>query len=75
MFQFDLDINPKIKVHFIGIGGVSMSGIAHLLHDRGFKVTGSDRGKIHIQNNLKNLELKFITSRQKIIYKVLKSRT
>lgn len=45
MFQFDLDINPKIKVHFIGIGGVSMSGIAHLLHDRGFKVTGSDRGK------------------------------
>lgn len=25
MFQFDLDINPKIKVHFIGIGGVSMS--------------------------------------------------
>ncbi len=28
--------------HFIGIGGAGMSGLARVLHDRGFVVTGSD---------------------------------
>lgn len=32
---------PK-KIHFIGIGGAGMSGIAVVLHQRGFMVTGSD---------------------------------
>lgn len=30
------------KVHFIGIGGVGMSGIARVAHDQGMQVTGSD---------------------------------
>lgn len=30
------------KVHFIGIGGCSMSGLAQILQSRGFDVTGSD---------------------------------
>lgn len=30
------------KVHFIGIGGVGMSGIAHVAHDQGMVVSGSD---------------------------------
>ena len=30
------------KVHFIGIGGVGMSGIAHVAHDQGIQVSGSD---------------------------------
>jgi UDP-N-acetylmuramate--alanine ligase len=29
-------------VHFVGIGGVGMSGIAELLHNQGYRVTGSD---------------------------------
>ena len=29
-------------IHLIGIGGVSMSGIAEVLHNWGFTVTGSD---------------------------------
>ena len=29
-------------VHFVGIGGIGMSGIAELLLNLGFKVTGSD---------------------------------
>ena len=44
MFEFDLkDNNTFHKIHFIGIGGVSMSGIAELLHAHGFEITGSDR--------------------------------
>lgn len=44
MFTFDIDDKEKIKeIHFIGIGGISMSGIALLLHESGFRVTGSDK--------------------------------
>lgn len=31
------------RLHFVGIGGSGMSGIARMFHDRGFAVTGSDR--------------------------------
>ncbi len=43
MYQISFD-NP-ISVYFIGIGGISMSGLALVLADRGFKVTGSDRSE------------------------------
>ena len=29
-------------IHFIGIGGIGMSGIAEVLHNLGYQVTGSD---------------------------------
>src|ERR1700682_1317976 len=29
-------------IHFVGIGGIGMSGIAEVLHNRGYKVQGSD---------------------------------
>ena len=34
---------PEFKsAHFIGVGGAGMSGIALVLHERGYRVTGSD---------------------------------
>ena len=30
------------KIHFIGVGGTGMSGIALVMHERGYTVTGSD---------------------------------
>ena len=33
------------RVHFIGIGGVGMSGIAEVLHNLGYAVSGSDRSE------------------------------
>ena len=30
------------QVHMIGIGGSSMSGLASILADKGYRVTGSD---------------------------------
>ena len=36
------DINKPSHVHFIGIGGASMSGLAEILLTKGFTVTGSD---------------------------------
>ena len=31
------------RIHLIGIGGSSMSGLAEMLVDQGYQVTGSDR--------------------------------
>ncbi len=57
------------KLHFVGIGGIGMSGIAEILIDQGFKVTGSDKAasdnterlqslgaKVYIGHDAKNLE-------------------
>ncbi len=30
------------KIHFVGIGGIGMCGLAELLHNQGYRVTGSD---------------------------------
>lgn len=35
-------INKKLKIHFIGIGGIGMSGIANILNNLGYNVSGSD---------------------------------
>ena len=46
----------KIKnIHFVGIGGSGMSGIAEVMHNLGFSVTGSDSGKSIIIDNLKEV--------------------
>lgn len=48
-----IDLKQPLKVHFIGIGGVSMSGLARILHKNGFQVSGSD---IHGSALTKSLE-------------------
>ena len=63
------NIKKYKNVHMIGIGGVSMSGIAEILVNWGFSVSGSDRSdsetlhalqnagiKIYVGHNAKNIE-------------------
>ncbi|MCB5161415.1 UDP-N-acetylmuramate--L-alanine ligase [Marinomonas algarum] len=41
--QYDIPTMRRIKnIHFIGIGGVGMCGIAEVLHNQGYQVSGSD---------------------------------
>lgn len=40
--MYKIDFNHPIHVHFIGIGGISMSGLAEILLKEGFTVSGSD---------------------------------
>ncbi len=40
--MYHIDFNKPSHIHFIGIGGISMSGLAEILLERGFMVTGSD---------------------------------
>ena len=52
--SFDLITDKNKKVHFIGIGGVSMSGLAAVLLNAGYKVSGSDFKDSDILNTLKS---------------------
>ncbi len=47
--------NKKVKVHFVGIGGIGMSGIAELLLNLGYRVTGSDLKESEITSRLASL--------------------
>ena len=40
--MYKIDFNEPIHIHFIGIGGISMSGLAEILLKEGFTVSGSD---------------------------------
>ena len=49
----------KIKnIHFVGIGGSGMSGIAEVMHNLKFNVQGSDVGKSEIIKHLKKIGIK-----------------
>ena len=51
--MYEIDFNTPIHVHFIGIGGISMSGLAQVLLSRGFTVSGSDNLKSALTEELK----------------------
>jgi UDP-N-acetylmuramate--alanine ligase len=43
------------RVHFVGIGGAGMSGIAEVLVNQGFEVSGSDLAETRATRHLKKL--------------------
>ena len=40
--MYKINFEKPIHIHFIGIGGISMSGLAEILLEEGFTVSGSD---------------------------------
>lgn len=52
------EIEPGGHIHFIGIGGISMSALAQICVKRGYQVTGSDRKESHITRRLEELGVK-----------------
>jgi UDP-N-acetylmuramate--alanine ligase len=45
-------------IHFVGIGGIGMSGIAEILHNLGYKVQGSDQADSANVKRLRGLGIK-----------------
>ena len=43
--MYQIDFHKPIAIHFIGIGGISMSGLAEVLLEEGFTISGSDSKK------------------------------
>jgi UDP-N-acetylmuramate-alanine ligase len=57
--MFEFNIYEKFsKIHFIGIGGISMSGLAEILFYKGFAVTGSDAKKSKVTDHLESIGIK-----------------
>ena len=40
-----INLGQKELIHFVGIGGIGMSGLAHIMKNMGFKIQGSDQNK------------------------------
>lgn len=53
--MYKLDFNMPVKLHFTGIGGISMSALAEIMLSRGFAVTGSDSKESNITKRLETL--------------------
>ncbi len=45
------------KIHFVGVGGAGMSGIAEILHNLGYQVSGSDQAESATTQRLAGLGL------------------
>ena len=50
--MYQIDFTKPQSVHFVGIGGISMSGLAEILMDEGFKISGSDAHESELTRHL-----------------------
>lgn len=50
--MYSLNFEEPIHVHFIGIGGISMSGLAEILLKEGFTISGSDAKQSALTDSL-----------------------
>ena len=55
----------KITIHFIGIGGIGMSGIAEVMFDLGYNIQGSDISTNINTERLKKKGIKFFSCHRK----------
>ena len=52
--MYNIDFSTPVHVYFIGIGGISMSGLADILFDKGFKISGSDMNESALTAGLRS---------------------
>ena len=53
--NYSLNDLAKLKIHFIGVGGAGMSGIARIMLAKGFSISGSDKSESAMLTSLKAL--------------------
>ena len=53
--MYEIDFKKPQHVHFIGIGGISMSGLAEILLKENFTISGSDSKPSALTEHLINL--------------------
>ena len=63
--MYQINFNKPIHIHFIGIGGISMSGLAKLLNSRGFTISGSDWHTSDLTKELEALGIQVFIGQQK----------
>lgn len=50
--MYQIDFQHPIHIYFIGIGGISMSGLAEILRTESFRISGSDRAPSALTHTL-----------------------
>jgi UDP-N-acetylmuramate-alanine ligase len=60
-------------IHFTGIGGIGMSGIAEVLHNLGYRVQGSDASDNANVKRLRDKGITILSDRPPPIFKARKS--
>ena len=58
-------IASKEIIHFIGIGGIGMSGLAQIMHNMGFRIQGSDLAENKNIDKLRSLGIKVFIGHSK----------
>lgn len=58
--MYQIDFSKPCNIHFMGIGGISMSGFARLLSSLGFTISGSDRMETAVTKQLEELGIKVV---------------
>ena len=53
--MYKINFKQPVHVHFIGIGGISMSGLAEILLKEGFRISGSDNKESALTDRLEEL--------------------
>lgn len=66
MFEFKIFDHKYEQIHFIGIGGISMSSLAEILLAKGYRVTGTDSKDSAIVNRLEKLGAKIYIGHSKM---------
>ena len=57
------NLNKGKRIHMIGIGGVSMSGLAEIALSMGYKITGSDMNDSDNVKKLSDIAVLFRTNK------------
>ena len=68
-YNLDFSLEAVRKAHFIGIGGIGMSGIAQLMRAMKYDISGSDMEKSLITDRLENMGIKVFYDHNKSTYR------
>ena len=61
-----INIGQKENIHFIGIGGIGMSGLAQVMKNMGFKIQGSDQSRNKSTSNCSKVGIKVFIGHSKM---------
>ena len=60
-----INLGQKELIHFVGIGGIGMSGLAQIMKNMGFKIQGSDQNKNKNTINCSKMGIKIFIGHSK----------
>lgn len=66
--MYSLNFEEPIHVHFIGIGGISMSGLAEILLEEGFTIPVLMQSSLHLPTALPKKAQPFTLARKHLTY-------